>query len=72
MCDLGFAGAAFCRPAAAQTLTTEPTVRACFKNSDEFCKKSCGDDLACFKECTEHCLTAKEMGILKLKSGKQR
>lgn len=48
-------------PAAAETPNTEPRVRGCFVYGEEFCKKRCSDDAACFKECKQHCLTPEEV-----------
>jgi hypothetical protein len=44
-------------PVATQTPTSEPRVRGCFSHTDEFCKKRCGDEAACFKECKLQCMT---------------
>lgn len=44
-------------PLAAQTPDNEPRVRGCFSHSDPFCKKRCGNDEACFKECKLQCMT---------------
>jgi hypothetical protein len=58
-------------PVAAQTPATEPVVRGCFKYGDESCKKRCGDDMVCFKECTQHCLTPEEVrDVIKQQSKK--
>jgi hypothetical protein len=48
-------------PAKGQTPDAAPRVQGLFRYGPETCKKRCADDIACFKECTQHELTPDEL-----------